>query len=358
MFFRTGKYIHSLSFHNSSSFCFNIQQNFHRSTFPSIRKYALDTRQYKNKLASYKNSLFQRTYRKRVTPSIWKPVLFALMASGSTFAIATNISAKKIKARRNMYHYYNSNDPNAGDIVTYREPWIKGIFHRSIQKIEDSQLYKDLCSNWAFMIKRWNSMSDSTKTVAVLIGINTIIFGMWQIPPLRIVMNRYFVHNPLSGRSFTLITSMFSHEAFWHYGFNMLALYSFGDLIYHIFGKEQFLAFYLSSGMIASCMSHVFSLRFKGYHNVMPSLGASGAIFACLAACAIQYPDSSVYLIFLPFFPIKISYALPAIMAFDLWGIFSGMTIFDHFAHLAGAIFGLIYTKFGQEQYWKSVEKI
>jgi rhomboid-like protein len=229
-----------------------------------------------------------------------------------------------------MYHFYNDNGQSAGDIVTYREPWIKGIFHRLIHKIEDSQLY----GISKRLIKRWNSLNDSTKTIAVLIGINTIIFGMWKIPTLRIVMNKYFVHNPLSGRSFTLLTSVFSHEAFWHYSFNMLALYSFGDLVYRIFGREQFLAFYLSSGMIASCISHVVSLSFKRYQTIMPSLGASGAIFACFAACAIQYPDASVYLIFLPFFPIKISYALPAMMVFDLWGIISGMTMFDHFVSI------------------------
>ncbi|RIA96214.1 hypothetical protein C1645_688061 [Glomus cerebriforme] len=208
------------------------------------------------------------------------------------------------------------------------------------------------------MTKRWNSLNDSTKTIAVLIGINTIIFGMWQILPLRVVMNKYFVHNPLSGRSFTLLTSVFSHEAFWHYSFNMLALYSFGDLVYRAFGREQFLAFYLSSGMFASCISHIASLSFKRYGAIMPSLGASGAIFACMATCAITYPDASVYLIFMPFFPIKISYALPALIAFDLFGIISKMTIFDHFAHLAGTMFGLIYTKFGQEPYWKAVRQI
>src|SRR6266542_1727144 len=242
MLFRTGKFISlQLSYHSSSNFYFKIQQNVHRSASLSIRNYGIDTRHYNNKLTSYKNSLFQRTYRKRVTPSIWKHVLYTLIASGSTFAIATNISAEKVKARRrNMYHFYNdNNDPSAGDIVIYREPWIKGIFHRSIQKIEDSQLYRNLRRNWEFMIKRWNSLSDSTKTIAVLIGINTFIFGMWQIPHLKPVMNRYFVHNPLSGRSFTLLTSVFSHEAFWHYSFNMLALYSFGDLVYRIFGKEQ-----------------------------------------------------------------------------------------------------------------------
>ncbi|GBB99501.1 hypothetical protein RclHR1_03540020 [Rhizophagus clarus] len=352
--FRVGEITCSPHFLSSYRRLSNFNSQY-RSTFSSIRNYALDTRQY----VSYNNSLLHKTYRKRVTPSIWKPVLFTLIASGSTFAIATTISAEKIKARRkNMYRFYNDNDQNAGDIVTYREPWVKGIFHRLIQKIEDSKLYKNLHGDWKFMTKQWNSLSDSTKTIAILIGINTIIYGMWQFHPLRVVMNNYFVHNPLSGRSFTLLTSMFSHEVFWHYSFNMLALYSFGDLVYRIFGREQFLAFYLSSGMVASCISHVASLSFKRYGTIMPSLGASGAIFACIAACAIKHPDSSIYLIFLPFFPIKIGYALPAIMAFDLWGIISGMTMFDHFAHLAGTISGLIYTKFGQELYWKAVKQI
>jgi len=332
MLFRAGKIISYPYFPLNCRF--SSFKSKHCSVFPSIRNYALDTRQY-NKIVTYKNYKNPLIQRGRITPSIWKPVLFTLIASGSTFVIATKISAEKIKARRNMmYHFYNNNDHNAGDIVTYREPWIKGIFHRLIQKIEDSNLYKNLREDWTFMIKRWNSLSDSTKTTAVLIGINTIIFGMWQIPFLRVVMNNYFVHNPLSGRSFTLLTSVFSHEAFWHYSFNMLALYSFGDLVYRIFGREQFLAFYLSSGMVASCISHVVSLSFKRYSTIIPSLGGSGAIFSCVAACAIQYPDSSIYLIFLPFFPIKISYALPAIMAFDLWGIISGMTMFDHFVSI------------------------
>jgi rhomboid-like protein len=320
-----------LSYRGLSRFYVNSQRNFQRSVFFSVRNYALDTRHYNNKLVSYNNS-FQKTYRKRVTPSILKPVLFTLIASGSTFAFASNVSAEKIKSRhKNMYHFYNDSDQNAGDIVTYREPWIKGIFHRLIQKTEDSQLYLSLRRNWTYVTNRWNSLNDSTKTIAILMGINTIIFGMWKIPPLRVVMYEYFVHNPLSGRSFTLLTSVFSHEAFWHYSCNMVALYSFGDLVYRVFGREQFLAFYLSSGMVASCVSHVVSLSFKPYKTIRPSLGASGAIFACVAACAMKYPDVSVYLLFLPFFSIKIGYALPALMAFDLWGIISGMTMFDHF---------------------------
>src|SRR6266480_7666823 len=155
-----------LSYRGFSSFYSSSQRKFQRSAFFSVRNYALDTRHYNNKLVSYKNS-FQKTYQKRVTPSIWKPVLFTLIASGSTFALAINNSAEKIKARhKNMYHFYNDNDQNAGDIVTYREPWIKGIFHRLIQKIEDSQLYLSLHRNWTYVTNRWNSLNDSTKTIA------------------------------------------------------------------------------------------------------------------------------------------------------------------------------------------------
>src|SRR4051794_14601304 len=150
MLLRAGKimFLHfPLSYRGFSSLYFNSQRNFQRSAFFSLRNYALVTRHYNNKLAFYNNS-FQKTYRKRVTPSIWKPVLFTLLASGSAFALAINNSAEKIKARhKNMYHFYNDNDQNVGDIVTYREPWIKGIFHRLIQKIENSQLYLSLHGN-------------------------------------------------------------------------------------------------------------------------------------------------------------------------------------------------------------------
>ncbi|RHZ61651.1 hypothetical protein Glove_346g139 [Diversispora epigaea] len=118
-----------------------------------------------------------------------------------------------------------------------------------------------------------------------------------------------------------------------------------------LIGREQFLAFYLTSGMMASCASHVISLKFKNWKNIRPSLGASGAIYACLSLVAVEFPEASVFLIFLPFFPIKIIHALPALIAFDIFGIISGKTIFDHVAHLSGALFGLYYSQYGKELY-------
>lgn len=62
-------------------------------------------------------------------------------------------------------------------------------------------------------------------TVAAL---NTGIWVLWQIPRLRPIMRASFSHNPLSGKSYTMLTSTFSHKSFFHLLFNSMALTSFG----------------------------------------------------------------------------------------------------------------------------------
>nr|CAG8512339.1 7358_t:CDS:2 [Entrophospora candida]CAG8628678.1 1761_t:CDS:2 [Entrophospora candida] len=251
--------------------------------------------------------------------------------------------------KRNIYRYNMNpfkdkfgNDNAGGDVIIFREGWIKGIFGRQLQRIQDLEIYKELHKNFRYLKNKWwNNWSEADKTIAVLIGINTLVFLMWQIPTLRPFMTQNFLHNPLSGRSYTLLTSTFSHLEIWHLALNMFALYSFGDLTHRMVGgREQFLALYLSSGLFSSCASHVITLMTKAPLAILPTLGASGAIFACVSVCAIKKPDLSVVLIFLPIFPIKLGYAFPAMLAFDVYGIVSGMTIFDHYAHLAGALFG------------------
>ncbi|CAG8673545.1 11746_t:CDS:2, partial [Racocetra persica] len=297
-------------------------------------------------------SLPNRTYIPRAglynRPSIVKPILFACFTSGTTFAVALAYSEHKRRTnRRALIGQYNSMEE-----TSVIPNWVKRVFSQPLKKLQDSDLYIELERNVALITRRWRLLSDSQKTILTLIGINAIIFGMWQLTPFQRLMEKYFVHHPLSGRMFTLLTSVFSHKEAWHFGFNMIALWSFGGVVYRMLGKEQFLAFYISSGVASSSASHVLSLMFKNQKQIIGSLGASGAIFSCLGACAMVYPEASVYLIFLPFFPIKIGYALPALMAFDLFGIVSGLRMFDHFAHLAGAIFGILYSKYGPETYY------
>lgn len=74
-----------------------------------------------------------------------------------------------------------------------------------------------------------------------------------------------------------------------------------------------------------------------------PMLGASGAIFGLLVAFGMLFPESELMLLFLPF-PIKAKYFIPGLMVIEL---FLGTNNFSwdniaHFAHLGGALFGVI----------------
>lgn len=130
----------------------------------------------------------------------------------------------------------------------------------------------------------WNQTGESQRICAILIGINTAVFLGWQIPGLRIFMNRHFVHIPARARPYTLLTSVFSHQDLLHYSFNMYALYNFYTA-FAIVGQQtpgETLSFYLSAGVLASLASHLFSSFIPG-RAISGGLGASGAIYGLVA---------------------------------------------------------------------------
>ncbi|CAO3649200.1 unnamed protein product [Cunninghamella echinulata] len=200
---------------------------------------------------------------------------------------------------------------------------------------------------------KYASMTDTERTMAGLVAINLLVFGAWQVPRWTNFMTRWFMHYPGSDRSITLLTSCFSHKEGLHLACNMVGLWSFGGLIHDYLGREQFLALYLTTGISANMASHVFSLALRRTRPLLPSLGASGAIYGLLSGTAYLEPQASVSLVFLPFLPIKLGYALPAMMGFDLAGILLKWKMFDHYAHLAGATVGIGYLAYGQQHIWK-----
>ncbi|ORX52388.1 rhomboid-domain-containing protein [Hesseltinella vesiculosa] len=199
---------------------------------------------------------------------------------------------------------------------------------------------------------KYASMTESERTLAALVGINVLVFGAWQVPRWTPFMSRWFLHHPGGSHPITLVTSCFSHKEGLHLAFNMVGLWSFGGLMHDYLGREQFLAMYLSTGIGANMVSHTMSLALRHSRPLLPSLGASGALYGLLAGTAYLQPNASVSLIFLPMVPIKLGYALPAMMGFDLAGILLKWKMFDHFAHLAGASIGLGYMAYGPQYIW------
>lgn len=147
----------------------------------------------------------------------------------------------------------------------------------------------------------------------------------------------------------TLFTSMFMHGGLAHLGGNMLFLYIFGDNVEDAMGHINYLIFYMLCGLLAG-LSHVFATFFLGQNLLIPSLGASGAISAVLAAYMWLFPGKRVHLwVFLFIIPV------PAFIAVGLWFAFqvlNGLGTLGgeeaggvaYAAHIGGFISGLLLT--------------
>jgi membrane associated rhomboid family serine protease len=87
----------------------------------------------------------------------------------------------------------------------------------------------------------------------------------------------------------------------------------------------------------------------------IPTVGASGAVFGILIAFALYYPNTELFLLFLPI-PIKAKYFVGIYAVMELYlGIQNnpGDNI-AHFAHLGGALFGYILVKYWNKNNRKS----
>jgi membrane associated rhomboid family serine protease len=87
---------------------------------------------------------------------------------------------------------------------------------------------------------------------------------------------------------------------------------------------------------------------------MIPTLGASGAVFGLLIGFAMTFPEVELMLIFLPI-PIKAKYFVPI---YALLELFFGVAGFKwdnvaHFAHLGGALFGFILVRLWKKNQFK-----
>ncbi len=173
------------------------------------------------------------------------------------------------------------------------------------------------------------------------------------------------VQSPLF-RPHQLVTYLFLHDykSFTHILYNMFALWMFGSILENYWGPKRFLTFYAISGIGAAVvhlavlypemnryvdelMLYAPEARDAIAHNPAYSLneitiGASGAVFGCLAAFGYLFPNSLIYLYF--FVPIKVKWFVLGYAALEL---FSGVRAsagdsVAHWAHLGGGLVGLL----------------
>jgi len=140
------------------------------------------------------------------------------------------------------------------------------------------------------------------------------------------------------------------HGGIAHIAGNMMYLWIFGDNLENVMGHIRYLLFYLICGIIAA-LSHVFSTAYLNHSQLIPSLGASGAISGVLGGYMLLFPSRSVHVWFLwGILPI------PAFLAVGVWIVFqviNGMGVLGgqeaggiaYAAHIGGFIAGLVLVK-------------
>ena len=158
---------------------------------------------------------------------------------------------------------------------------------------------------------------------------------------------------------YQIATHMFAHGPIYHILFNMFALWMFGRILENVWGAKRFLSFYFICGVGAAACHLAIQyfrceqlLHFFDVNGIRPTpllgaaapaVGASGAIMGLLVAFAYLFPNTELYIMFLPI-PIKAKWAVIGMAAIDLFGGVANVTGDNvaHFAHLGGAITGFI----------------
>jgi membrane associated rhomboid family serine protease len=147
----------------------------------------------------------------------------------------------------------------------------------------------------------------------------------------------------LHGQVWRLLTYAFLHDPhrFSHILFNMLALWIFGTDMEAVYGRREFLAFYLLSavaGGLASVAAWTFGLATPF------CLGASGATVAVTILFAMHFPTREIYIFGI--LPMQ-AWLLAAVMVLaDSFGLISGINRGVAVAvHLGGAAFAFLYYK-------------
>lgn len=210
-------------------------------------------------------------------------------------------------------------------------------------------------SNSGSIRRWWNSLRESEKVFYPILALNVLVFGAWKIRSLQPFMVKYFCSNPSgSAKCLPMVLSTFSHYSTLHLAANMYVLYSFMPAAVTSLGKEQFVAMYLSAGVISSFASFLYKVM---VNQPGLSLGASGAIMSVLSYVCMQYPDTRLSIIFLPMYTFAAGNAIKVIMSMDLAGVILGWKFFDHAAHLGGAIFGMVWCHWGHRNIWGNKDK-
>jgi len=216
---------------------------------------------------------------------------------------------------------------------------------------------------------RFNWRGLFTPAIKTLVIANTAVFLVQVLARLRfpdayLWMNHVFGLVPyrvvLQLWLWQPFTYLFLHDAgtVWHLLLNMFFLWMFGADLERAWGRRRFYTYYFVAGAGAGLINVAVKmlLYFGGAARsdlaaVIPTIGASGAIYGILLANAVLFPERQIWLIPIPVaIPMRI-FVLGA-GAIEFFGTLgSGGDNISHITHLGGMLVGYIYLRRGSFLY-------
>src|SRR5260370_18059399 len=133
-----------------------------------------------------------------------------------------------------------------------------------------------------------------------LIGVNILVFIAQLVTETRSdvswVTDALWLdpQQVLSGQVWRLLTYAFLHGGFWHIFFNMLFLWFFGSDLEALYGRREFLGFYLVSALLGGILYEGQALA---RNDIVPCLGAPGPVTALLVLGPCHFPNPVLYLL-------------------------------------------------------------
>jgi len=199
------------------------------------------------------------------------------------------------------------------------------------------------------------SLPPFPRAVRWLLGINTAVFllvlllDMFRIP-LGLFLREYFALTPVQvvqhGWIWQLVTYGVIHFEFWHWFGNMLGLWMFGSAIEQAWGPRRFIELF-SLGVFGAALTTV-ALSYPHIlgNPYVPTIGASGGVFAILIAFGVLFGDNEIMMIPFPF-TIKAKYFVGILIVVTLAFAMGGGGNVAYVAHLGGLLFGFLYVRRG-----------
>ena len=186
--------------------------------------------------------------------------------------------------------------------------------------------------------------------------LNAIAIKFNYIRGYKPLLNNWGELDPVKvseGQVWRLLTYAFLHDTKtpWHIVFNMLVLWMFGPIIEELWGRREFLAFYLTAAVAAGLCQLAFGFAMR---DATPAVGASGSMMGIMMAFALYYPHVPINVFFV--LALEARWVILIYLIYDAIPVMQALSGqgerargIAHAAHLGGLAFGYLYCRLG----WK-----